>query len=61
MYMVGTPSNTVTRSRSMASRTAAAENLGTSDIAAPRSTQMFMMLDRPNTWSSGSAATTTTP
>jgi hypothetical protein len=57
--MVGTPSNTVARLRWTTSRTAAASNLGTSDMVPPRSTQVFMMLDSPKMWNGGSATTTT--
>ena len=57
MYIVGTPSKIVALSRWIASRTAAGSKRGTSDIVQPNRTQMFMMLDRPNTWKSGSTVT----
>ena len=56
--MVGTPMNTVTRSRCMSSRTARGSNRGTSVMVPPSRTQVFMIDDSANTWNSGSATTT---
>ena len=57
--MVGTPMNTVTRSRCMSCRTARGSNLGTSVMVPPSRTQVFMIDDSANTWNSGSATTAT--
>ncbi len=57
--MVGTPSKIVARSRSMAARTTAGSKRGMSDIVQPNRTHTFRMLDRPNTWNSGSTVITT--
>ena len=48
----------VARSRWIAFRTAAGSNRGISDIVQPNRTQTFRMLDRPNTWNSGSTVMT---
>jgi hypothetical protein len=58
MYIVGTPSKTVTRSRAMTSSTFAGSNRVTSDIVQPKRMQTLSWLDRPKTWNSGSATTT---
>ena len=55
--MVGTPSKMVARSRWIAVRTAAV-NRGSSDMVQPNRTQTSRMLDRPNTWNSGSTVIT---
>ena len=57
--MVGTPSKMVARSRWIAVSTVAGSNRGMSDMVQPNRTQMFRMLDRPNTWNSGSTVMTT--
>ena len=56
--MVGTPSKMVARSRWIAVSTVAGSNRGMSDIVAPNRTHTLRMLDRPNTWNSGSTVMT---
>jgi hypothetical protein len=54
--IVGTPQNTVTRCCSIASRTAPTSNRGTRTSVAPHRIAVFMTLENPKTWNSGSTA-----
>src|SRR3954454_5464241 len=58
-YIVGTPSNAVTRSRSMISRALLALKRGINDSVAPAATAAFIAQTCPNAWKSGSAPSTT--
>ncbi len=58
-YIVGTPSNTVTRSRSMISSAWVGSKRAISDSIAPDATAAFIAQVWPNAWNSGSAPRTT--
>ncbi len=58
-YIVGTPPKVVTWSRSMISSTFPGSKRGTSVIRPRALTVVFMIEFIPNTWNSGSVATTT--
>ena len=58
-YIVGTPSKTVTRWRSMSRTTASASNRGTSDTHAPAAREAFSALLCPNAWKNGRQPSTT--
>ena len=57
--IVGTPGKMVTRSRTITSSTFLVSKRGTSVIVAPEWIALFMMLDCPKEWKSGSIAITT--
>ncbi len=58
-YMVGTPSNTVARSRAMASSTVCGSKRGTRVSEAPLRTATFMVQVCPKMWNSGRQPTIT--
>ena len=58
-YIVGTPSNTVARSRSMISSAVPASNRGSSDSEPPTAIVAFSAHVWPKAWNSGSAPSMT--
>src|SRR5215207_10733046 len=59
LYIVGTPANSVTLSRSMISSALAGSNRGMNVSVAPESAQAFMQHVWPKEWNRGSAPSTT--
>ena len=61
LYIVGTPANSVTLSRSMISSAFAGSKRGMNVSVAPDSAHAFMQHVWPKEWNSGSAPSTTSP
>ena len=59
MYIVGTPANVVTLSRSMSSSALPGSKRGSSVISPRARTATFITEFMPNTWNSGSVASAT--
>ena len=59
LYIVGTPANIVTLSRSMISSALAGSKRGMNVSVAPENAQAFMQHVWPKEWNSGSAPSTT--